>query len=719
VRLPLPTVIVLGIIAGSVYSVMGLGIVAMFKATRVPNFAFGTIATFVALFHYEAVGGHTYGLHLRLLFFHLNVHHRFHPAFWAMVPVSLLLAAGIGYLIERFVMRPFAEAPIIALIIVSVGLYLILTGLAGKLFGLNDRFVTGAEAPFSRAHTVKFLGVYLTYERLGILLLSLAMSAMVFAFFRWTRTGLAIRALSTKRDVAQLCGVSARKLSILSWVVGTVLAGFIGILLSAEQVDLNTTNLTLTAVVGFIAAVIGGMTSLPIAFAAGLGLGVLQELVQAYYPSNGVHFLGHTWTQTGMPEAASILVALAVLVARPSWIFAGSREDEDSGVTMKPLSRLPALARALDPVQAWRLWRSALGMDWTSVDEGRRARLRWGMLAAVAIVVLAWPLTGINHDVYGLDFTIALAYFMLALSTVVLTGWVGQISLAQGAFIAVGGVGTLIGSRTLGLPFPLPVVFAALMSVPFSLLIGLPALRLRGLYLAIATLAFGYGASRLVAGNVSLGGTGAPRVDLFGWIAGTTLETYYCLAAVVGLVTLLCWRVSVTRPGRSFYAVRDSETVAAAYGIDTTRTKLTGFVLAGAVASVAGSVLAYVIGQPGTGYTDIFFSITWLAYVVVAGIGSIGGAALAAAVFGLMPLVFTSRVTASSTGSGAEIVAGVLLVLIMVINPGGIATMTRFVRRRATVHGAGPDTALVVAPSALGGVTVGASAPAVLEGAPS
>ena len=700
-RLALPTVLVLGTIAGSVYSVMGLGIVAMYKATRVPNFAFGTTATFVALFHYEAVAGHTYALHLNLLLFHLDVRHAFHPGFWAMMPVSLAVAGVVGYLIERLVMRPFAEAPTIALIIVSVALYLLLTGLAATFFGLNDRFVTGPEAPFSRSHTVRLFGVYLTYERLGILILSLAVSAAVFAFFRWTRTGLAIRALSTKRDVAQLCGVSARRLSRLSWVGGTILAGFIGILLSAEQVDLNTTNLTLTAVVGFIAAVIGGMTSLPIAFAAGLVLGVLQELVQAYYPSGGVHFLGHTWTQTGMPEAAGILVALAVLVARPRWISAGSREHEESGVTMKPVSTPPLLARAVDPIQAWRLWRSAFGLDWTAVDEGRRKMVRRLTVGGVLAVAAAWPLAGVNHDVYGLDFTIGLAFFMLALSVVVLTGWVGQISLAQGAFVAVGGVGTLIGANSFGLPFPLPVLCAAALSVPFSLLIGLPALRLRGLYLAIATLAFGYGSSRLVAGNVSLGSATAPSVDLFGWHAGTTLETYYCLLAVVAGVTFLCWRVSVTRPGRAFYAVRDSETVASAYGINTTRTKLTGFVLSGAVASVAGSVLAYVVGQPGPGYTDIFFSVTWLAYVVVAGIGSIGGAVLAAGVFGLLPLVFTSRASASSTGAGSEIVAGILLILVMVINPGGLATMARFVRRRSTVHsetGTTPDAAV----SALG-----------------
>ncbi|MHB1487254.1 MAG: ABC transporter permease [Acidimicrobiales bacterium] len=705
VTLPLPTVIILGLITGAVYSIMAMGIVAIFKATRVPNFAFGATATFIALFHYQAVGGHTFALNLNWLFVHVHLRHSFHPAFWAMVPASLVLAAILGLAIDRVVMRAFAEAPTISLIIVSVGLYLVMSGLSGRLFGINDRFVTGAEAPFSRSRTVGVLGVHLTYERLGILAISMAIAAGIFAFFRLSRTGLAIRALATKRDVAQLCGVSARRLSVLSWVGGTVLAGIVGILLSAQQVTLNTTNLTLTAVVGFIAAVIGGMTSLPIAFGAGLGLGVLQELVQAYYPSTGIHLLGHTFTPTGMPEAASVVVALAILVSRPRWIFRGNREDEDSGVTLRPLSRIPALARAFDPVQGWRAWSSALGRPLvaaTGPAAGNGSRtgplLRhrrvtvWRLTPGRSVVVigsamaLGWPIIGVNHDVYGLDATLGLVYLLLALSIVVLTGWVGQISLAQGAFIAVGGVGTLIAANVLHLPFPLPVVFAAAFSVPFSLLIGVPALRLRGLYLAIATLAFGYAASRLVAGNLSLAQSTSPPINLFGWHARSGLEQYYCLAGVTAVVLVLCWRVSVSRPGRAFYAVRDSETVAAAYGINPTSTKLIGFVLAGAVAAVAGAVLTYVIGQPGGGYTDIFFSITWLAYVVVGGIGSIGGAVIAAVFFGLLPLISTARATASSTGSGAEIVAGALLILVMMVNPGGLASMARFVRRRASAH---------------------------------
>lgn len=690
VHLPLPTVVLTGLIVGSVFSITAMGIVAIYKATRVPNFAFGATATFVALFHYRFVTGHTVAVNLDWWFVHLHLHHWVHLPFWGMMPVSLALAGAMGWVTERLIMRPFADAPTITLVIVSLGLMIGLQGLAGRLFGVADRFVTNSEAPFPRGRTLHLLGLYLTYERLGILLVSLALAAGIFWLFARTRTGLAIRGLASKRDVAQLCGVSASRLAVLSWVVGTALAGLIGILLSAEQVTLNTTNLTLTSVVGFAAAVIGAMSSLPIAFAAGLGIGVLQELVTAYFPPGGLHLLGHTFTQTGMPEAVSVLVVLAVLVARPAWIFRSTREEDDSGVVARGAAS-SALSRALDPVQAWRSWRSALGLDWTERS------LRWPVgrvaLAAGGLFAVAWPLLGVNHDVYGYDATLALVYLLLALSVVVLTGWVGQISLAQGAFIAVGGVGTLIAADSLHLPFPLTTVFAALFSVPFSLLIGLPALRLRGLYLAIATLAFGYGAARLVVGNLDMSQSAKPVLSVFGWHAGTDLARYYVLLATTAVVVLLCWRVSRTRPGRAFFAVRDSERVATAYGVDVVRTKLTGFVFAGAIAAVGGSVLTYVLGQPGDSYVDVFFSITWLANAVVMGITSLGGAFLAAGVFGLVPLIGAGPTTASGSGSSAEILAGAATVLIMMINPGGLATMGRYVRRPPTVHGEAPAMA--------------------------
>jgi branched-chain amino acid transport system permease protein len=690
VHLALPTVLLTGAIVGSVFSIMAMGIVAIYKATRVPNFAFGATATFIALFHYQFVAGHSVGLNLDWWFLHLHLHQYLQLSFWEMVPISLALAGLVGWLTERVVMRPFADAPTITLVIVSLGLMIALQGLAGSLFGIEDRFVTNAEAPFSRSHTIHVLGLYLTHERLGILAISLILAGSIFWFFARTRTGLAIRALASKRDVAQLCGVSATRLAVLSWVAGTVLAGIIGILLSAQQVTLNTTNLTLTSVVGFAAAVIGGMSSLPIAFAAGIGIGMLQELVTAYFPPMGIHLLGHTFTQTGMPEAVSVLAVLAILVARPSWVFRATREEEDSGVVARG-GASSAISRALDPVQAWRSWRSALGLGWSS-SRTRRSKTRWVLGVLAVVVALGWPILGLNHDVYGYDATIGLVYLMLCLSVVVITGWVGQISLAQGAFIAVGGVGTLIASNSLHLPFPLTIVFAAIFSVPFSLLIGIPALRLRGLYLAIATLAFGYGAARLVIGNLDLGTTTKPPLGLFGWRADTDLGRYYLLLGVALVVVLLCWRVSRTRPGRAFYAVRDSQTVAVAYGVDVVRTKLIGFVLAGAVASVGGSILVYMLGQPGNSYIDVFFSTTWLANSVVMGITVMTGAFLAAGTFGLLPLLLAGPTTAAGSGPSAEIVAGIATVLIMMINPGGVATMTRFVRRQATVHG-GDDRA--------------------------
>ncbi len=709
--LPLPTIVALGVVYGAAYAIMAMGIVAIYKATRVPNLAIGATASFIALFQYEAVGGHRYALNFNYLFIHLHMVHFLHPSFWEMMPVRLIAAALLGLLIERLIMRPFADSSTITLLIVSLGVALVLEGLAGRLFGIADQYVTNAEAPFSRAHTVRVLGLSLTYEMIGILAISLAVAGGIVAWFRWSRTGLAIRALAMRRDVAQICGVSARKLSILAWVGGTMLAGLVGILLSAVEVTVNSTSLTSIAVIGFVAAVIGGMSSLPIAFAAGIGVGIIQQLVEGYFPTSGLHIFGHTFFVTGMPTVAAVLVALALLASRPKWIFGESREEEESGVTSRPLSRLPWLARAIEPVQAWRSWRAALGKGWSfkasrdgsaviplQTSGGQRGSLlgrthRWNRsrhaLIALAGLTIAvgWPVLGVNHTVYATDAMLGLVYLMLALSIVVLTGWVGQISLAQGGFIAVGGVGTIIGAENLHLPFPLPVIFAALFSVPFSLLLGAPSLRLKGLYFAIASLAFGYAVSDFVAGNVNLSASKSPGIDFFGLHATSALGVYYAMLAVAAVMVLLCWRVSVTRPGRAFFAIRDAETVAVAYGVDAVKTKLTGFVLAGAVAAVGGSILTYVIGEPDITYTTVIFSMSWLAYVVLSGAGSIAGAFIAAGLFGLLPVLLTSPSSASGSGGGAEIGAGLLVIVVLMVNPGGLANMARFVRGRMTVHG--------------------------------
>ena len=145
-------------------------------------------------------------------------------------------------------------------------------------------------------------------------------------------------------------------------------------------------------------------------------------------------------------------------------------------------------------------------------------------------------------------------------------------------------------------------------------------------------------------------------------------------------------RIHRTRVGRSFLAIRDSETVAEAYGIRPVRVKLTGFAVAGAIAALAGTLLTYQLGGVGTQYAGVFFSIAWLANAVVAGIGSIAGPFIGAFLFGLYPEISKGSVEATSISFWPQILSSALLILIMAVNPGGLASMSRFVRSRASAY---------------------------------
>ncbi|HEX2851151.1 MAG TPA: ABC transporter permease [Acidimicrobiales bacterium] len=665
-----------GIVTGAVYALLAMGLVLIYKATRVPNFAYGAMATIVAFFHYDLVDGRRVGFGLDLLFVHVHWHATVRLSFWAAMPVSLGFALLLGLAIERFVIRPFARAAMVVHVIVTLGLALLLSAATQQLFGANDLIVPNDRAIFPRTAAFAVGGVNVSWERLGVILLVVVLAAAVFAFFRFTATGLAIRAVATDRDVASLLGVSARQLSVVSWVGGSAMAGVAGIALASLVVSSNPNLLLLLTVKGFAAAIVGGMTSFPIAVAAGFAIGMGEELVRHYLlPVNRQLF-------QGAGEVLTLGSVIVVLALRPRWIFTGIREDEDSGVTARAGTADSALARWIDPTDAYRLLRATFPLDskrW--LRWSRRARSGVVIaLAAFAVLFPALPLPGF----WTLPANLTLIYLLVMLSFVVLVGWVGQISLAQGAFVAVGGAGTAIAANTLHLPFPLPLLGGVLLSVPVSIVVGLPALRLRGLHLAVATLAFGLAAERAIV----------PRFDVahpvrlpHAWDHDAV--RYYLFLALAAVTMLLAWRIQRTRVGRAFFAIRDSETVAAAYGIRPVRTKLTGFVVSGAIAALAGTMLTYQLGGVNTQYASVFFSISWLANSVVAGIGSIAGPVIGAVMFGLYPELTKSAVQATSISFLPAIISSALLIVVMMVNPGGLASMSRFVRARSSAYDAG------------------------------
>src|SRR2546430_1357101 len=166
-----------GLVTGAVYALLAMGLVLIYKATRIPNFAYGAMASFLAFFHYNLVAGKAVRLDVNVLYVHIHVHGTVHLSFWAALPVTLAVAAGMGWLIERLIMRPFAKAPMVTLIIVTLGLNLLLTALAEQFFGTKELVVNNAQAIFSRAPAIRLGGVNFTYERLGVVALVVAVSA--------------------------------------------------------------------------------------------------------------------------------------------------------------------------------------------------------------------------------------------------------------------------------------------------------------------------------------------------------------------------------------------------------------------------------------------------------------------------------------------------------------------------------------------------------------
>jgi branched-chain amino acid transport system permease protein len=663
-----------GLVAGAVYALLAMGLVLIYKATRIPNFAYGGMASFLAFFHYNLVTGRRVSLNLDLLYLHIHGGVTVHLSFWAALPVTLAAAALLGWFIERLIIRPFAKASMVTLIIVTLGLNLLLTAVAEQVFGTKDLVVSNAHAIFSRSPVLSLGGVNFTYERLGVVAIVVVLSAGVWAFFRFTATGLAIRAVATDRDVASLLGVSVRQLSVVSWVTGSMVAAVAGVALASIVISSNPGLLFVLSIKGFAAAIVGGMVSFPIAVAAGFGIGIGEELVRQTIVQHD------TKLYTGAPEVLTLGAVIVVLALRPRWIFKGIRDDEDTGITGRGGGSELFLVRWIDPVEAYRLLRAAIPT--TSPGLRRTTRgIRIGVVAGLALFAVTFPFLPLPAF-WTLPANLTLIYLLVVLSFVVLVGWLGQISVAQGAFLAVGGAGVAVCANTLHLPFPLPILGGVLLSIPVSILIGLPALRLRGLHLVVATLAFGLAAERALLPRFSEGGV---RVVLPTYMRSDRALYYFFLAVTV-VAFVLAGRMKATRVGRSFFAIRDSETVASAYGIRPVRVKLTGFVVSGAIASLAGSMLTYQLGALNAGYGSVAFSIEWLAYSVVAGITSIAGPIIGALFFGLYPELAKSTVSASNISHIQEIFAAVLLIVIMAVNPEGLASMSRFVRSRASAH---------------------------------
>jgi ABC-type branched-subunit amino acid transport system permease subunit len=650
--------VVAGLFAGAVYALYGQGITLVYKATRVPNFAHGAVGTVGAFVFFKLWNGSASRLLIPVIHFKIP----FTGVNWDPNPPALPFAAALfiaigasvllGLAIERFAMRYLVDAPTISLIVATIGLFTVITGLAIDLFDQQTETVP----PLINDHVYKLAGLRFFTTDLVVAALALALAIGLGAFFRFTNLGIAIRATADSRETSRLLGISADRVAAFSWAAGSALATLSAILIITRgnrQLDFAT--LTLLVVPGFTAAMFGGFTSLVGTFIGGLTLGVAQNLfIGIHWPTQ---VLRSAFSAAGAPQFVSFLVIVIVLMTRPKFIFRGVRVDEESGVGLgRVRSGLPPedqLRRSLDRRGALQL----LLNDWRYG--------RWILAALVSIAILTVPVFTVSY--WSTVLGSAVFYALIVLSIVVLTGWTGQISLGALGFAGAGAFGSAVLSTQGHLPFFIVMPLCGLIGIPLALLIGIPALRLRGFFLALATLAF------MVACETWLftqswfsthndTSRGILRDDL-------SQPSFYVSAGFALLVYLGVRNLGRTRIARAWHAIRDSENTAISMGIDPVRYKLLAFAVSGFIAGIAGGSFGYMNLKIVAANFTFFLTLTYITGAVISGIAMLSAGPLAAVSLVLLPTI-TAR-TVSGTNEGVFIISGVAAILTVIAYPNG------------------------------------------------
>jgi branched-chain amino acid transport system permease protein len=314
----------------------------------------------------------------------------------------------------------------------------------------------------------------------------------------------------------------------------------------------------------------------------------------------------------------------------------------------------------------------------------RRARPSWHIALVFAALAIASPIlgrvaSGPFNAYHMLILCFGVTYALAALPLNLLMGYAGQISLGHAAFLGVGAYASGIIAGRLGLPFLLGLLVAMVVGALAALVIGLPALRIRGLYLALVTLGFGLAMYSLVfrmrAVTGGYAGVGVPRPQIGSFVFSNNADLLAIVIVIFGVVWMLDRNLLRTTVGRAFLALREEEDVAAAFGIDVPRYKLYAFVLYGAIAGAAGSLLGHVIGFAQQETFTFDFSLFFVVIVLIGGLRSRPGVALAAFFFGASPRLF------GFLHDWVLIVGPLLVLLTLVRHPGGLGRTIEDVRR--------------------------------------
>ncbi|MFG2715964.1 ATP-binding cassette domain-containing protein [Streptomyces goshikiensis] len=635
-------IVLSGLVSGALYALLATGLVLSYSASGLFNFAHGATAYLCALVFYEVHSGLGW------------------PAVPAALLVVLVLAPGLGWALDRLMFRRLARVGETAQIVATIGLLVALpaAGLwAVELLADAGAPVKPAENQFglpgvgpSPARSWQLTeGVGIDSDQLITWVTTALVAVALWVLLRRTRLGLRLRAAVDNRSLTELRGISADRLSSVAWMIASGLAGLAGVL-ATPLLGLSAHDFTLFLFVSATAAVIGRFASVPLAFAGGLGLGVLQNLVAGY--------ASFAERITGFRTAVPFLILFGGLLVL-------TRRARTAGTAAADAPPVDHLA----------------GASWAR---------RWGVWAVLAGALCVAFYTVTTPFWSGL-LAQGLAIGLVFMSFTVVTGLGAMVSLAQATFVTGAAlVAGLLMSR--GWPFVAALAAGTCVAAALGALVALPALRLGGRSLALATLALAFLADQVLFQLRWLrngdAGWPVPRpvigpVDLSDDRALGVALVLVVAAAAAGLSVL---RGSPS--GRAMLAVRSAPAAAMASGVSVLRTKLLLFTLSAGLAGFGGVLYAsYNTRVTATDFTAMT-GLVWLAVVVAAGVRRPQYALVAGLVFAVAPRLMADHVTASAH---LPVILFGLAGLALANDPDGYcaAVPVRLAKRRGTAAGAG------------------------------
>jgi branched-chain amino acid transport system permease protein len=630
-----------GVVQGLVASLFAAGLLLVFKSSRLINFAHGSIALSSAVLAFTLVGERW--------------------SWWIVAPITIAAGAAAGVLIEVALLRRFTNSPRLVATVSTIAAGQLLVSIAYalpqwrfdvNLFGrVNNSDLARLpgnqlHAPFANAFHWKTSAVVFTGDHIFAAAGAIAALLGLGAFLRWSRAGTAIRAVAENPERAALLGIGTGTLGTIVWAFAGGFAGLSSIL--AEPLHHSTLvtvagvgTAGVTALLrGLAAAVLGRMSDLPRTVVAAIAITIFERCV---FWATG---------RSAVSDLALLLVIAAGLLLQRKRLSRTEEAATSGWAAAEEIRAVPPVLRALPQVQTARRW----------------------IIAILAVVVVGYPFAMSPAQVY-LGATYAI-YGIVVVSLVVLAGWGGQISLGQFALV---GVGAAVGGALTAnahVPFPIAAVVASGCGALVAVVLGLPALRIRGLYLAVTTLAFAVAMSSFVLDKERFGWlnpteVGRPRI---GFLDFNDDRAFYFLAiAGLGLTLIAALGLRRTRTGRVLIAMRDNERAAQSFGISLVRTRLATFAISGAMAAWAGMLLVHQAKALRPESYVPAQSVQIFLMTVIGGLGSVTGALTGALYLGTIG-IFVKGVF------GQLLAGGIGVLLVLLFYPSGLGGVVYAVR---------------------------------------